>query len=396
MYQFSTRVKRKLKSVFSKNVPYNLSLRPNGIYKNIDHYLASHPQSNSLKVYPSYFSVLDIEDDFFSKIAFDWPKEGKVPAAQVIAIRDGRIQTNAVEYVAIISEDNKVIGQLSYQHGEERLEEYSIFKQKFFKSPLKLKGTAFHILIGGAGDNNYFHWLFDALPRIHLLKKAGWFDSVDWFIVPSYKTNYQKASLKMVGVDEDKVIEGHENTHIQPDILIASTECRKHNHIPDWVCNFLRDSAFNTLSPSDFETPYPYLYISREDASYRQVENEPELINMLEKFGFKKVLLGPLSFEDQVKLFASAKMIVTPHGAGLANLVFCQKGTEVIELFSPDYISSLYYDLANKAELKYHYLICSSTQVPATFKEKIWQNMTVDVSQVRSKLEKVLESQKSI
>jgi hypothetical protein len=394
MNQFSSRVKRKLKSVLSKNVPYNLSLRPKGFYKNIDHYLSSNPNSDSIKIYPSHYSVLDIEDEFFSKIAFDWPKEGKVPAAEVVEIKNGRIQTDTVEYVAIISEDDKVIGQISYQHGKEKPEEYSIFSQKFFSHPLKLKGVAFHILIGGAGDNNYFHWLFDALPRIHLLKEAGWFDRVDWFIVPAYKTSYQKASLRMLGIDESKIIEGHEYSHIQADVLIASTESRKHNHIPEWVCNFLRDNAYHTLSPADFETTHPYIYISREDATYRRVENEQELTTMLDQYGFKKVLLGALSFEEQVKLFASAKVIVTPHGAGLANLVFSQKGTIVFELFSPDYISSLYYDLSNKAGLHYDYLICKSNQKPSTFKEKIWQNMIVDVSQVKDKLDRILEGRK--
>ena len=29
----------------------------------------------------------------------------------------------------------------------------------------------FFLCRGGAGNTNYFHWLFDVLPRLHLLEK---------------------------------------------------------------------------------------------------------------------------------------------------------------------------------------------------------------------------------
>jgi capsular polysaccharide biosynthesis protein len=44
-----------------------------------------------------------------------------------------------------------------------------------------------------------------------------------------------------------------------------------------------------------------------------------------------------LTVEAQAKLFATAKVIVAPHGAGLSNLIFCKKGTKIIEIFPPTY-----------------------------------------------------------
>lgn len=74
------------------------------------------------------------------------------------------------------------------------------------------------------------------------------------------------------------------------------------------------------------------LYISRRDSSRRKLANEAELEAALADLGFSVVCPGHLSFEDQVRLFRNAEVIVSPHGAGLANVLFCRPGTRVIEL----------------------------------------------------------------
>lgn len=40
----------------------------------------------------------------------------------------------------------------------------------------------------------------------------------------------------------------------------------------------------------------------------------------------------PPSYEQTQRLFAEASVVVAPHGAGLANVVYCQPGTYVIEI----------------------------------------------------------------
>ena len=42
--------------------------------------------------------------------------------------------------------------------------------------------------------------------------------------------------------------------------------------------------------------------------------------------------LDKLNIIDQAQTFAEATHIVSPHGAGLTNLLWCEPGTKVIEL----------------------------------------------------------------
>eukprot|EP00539_Tryblionella_compressa_P018920 CAMPEP_0178858228 /NCGR_PEP_ID=MMETSP0747-20121128/552_1 /TAXON_ID=913974 /ORGANISM="Nitzschia punctata, Strain CCMP561" /LENGTH=100 /DNA_ID=CAMNT_0020524509 /DNA_START=110 /DNA_END=412 /DNA_ORIENTATION=+ len=47
-----------------------------------------------------------------------------------------------------------------------------------------------------------------------------------------------------------------------------------------------------------------------------------------------KLFTGSETFNETQHLFANAKIVIGPHGAGLANLVFCKIGTPVVEFIT--------------------------------------------------------------
>ncbi len=47
---------------------------------------------------------------------------------------------------------------------------------------------------------------------------------------------------------------------------------------------------------------------------------------------FKSLYLEDKPFEEQIKLFNNAKIIVLAHGAAMSNMFFCKKGTKIIEI----------------------------------------------------------------
>ena len=73
--------------------------------------------------------------------------------------------------------------------------------------------------------------------------------------------------------------------------------------------------------------------MSRKGASSRHVLNEDKVIEVLREFGFSSYCLEAMSFCDQVRLFHDAEIVVAPHGAGLANMLFSPR-TQVVELKS--------------------------------------------------------------
>jgi capsular polysaccharide biosynthesis protein len=104
-----------------------------------------------------------------------------------------------------------------------------------------------------------------------------------------------------------------------------------------------------------FEYP-ERLYISRSKTRYRNVLNETEVIHLLEQYGFVVITLESLSFQQQIALFAAAKVIIAPHGSGLTNLVFCRSGAKIVELVSPHYIRHYYWVISRQLQLEHYYL----------------------------------------
>jgi capsular polysaccharide biosynthesis protein len=99
------------------------------------------------------------------------------------------------------------------------------------------------------------------------------------------------------------------------------------------------------------------IYISRAKASKRKLLNEAELTAILSRYGFRSVELESMKVADQIRLFASADIVVGPHGAGLTNLMFCRPGTKVIELFSPNHMHTCYPVISNHMGLDHYYLV---------------------------------------
>jgi hypothetical protein len=65
----------------------------------------------------------------------------------------------------------------------------------------------------------------------------------------------------------------------------------------------------------------------------RMTPEGSEALGLLVKNGdFEFVTLEGLRFDDQFNLFASAKTIVAPHGAGLTNIVYTPRSATIIEL----------------------------------------------------------------
>jgi capsular polysaccharide biosynthesis protein len=378
-------VKKAFDKLTDLAIPYNLKYKPKEIYSN-DHKECVYYH----EIYPTWLSTLNIPEELYNSCTnYLMPKlQAKFPPAVIVDVPSGRL-INTKSSVVIISKDNRIVHEASYQfiaiNEVAGTGDYEISKVRHFKEPQKIKGTLFNMQAGGGAAYNYGHWLIDAIPRLHLLKKSGLFDEVDWFLVPSYKYDYHHDTLKLLGVPEHKIIVGKEKMHLQADRIIGSSTPRHLGHVPQWIIDFLRDSFSRT--PSEAKYP-PLVYISRRDSSIRNIVNERELVDMLNSFGFVEYELSQLPFIEKVNLFRSAEMIVSAMGAGLANLVFCRKGAILLELFSKGFISTMFTQIAIETKMNYNFMVFPSRA--KSMKEAENEHFSVDVEKIKMTINKLL------
>jgi len=99
--------------------------------------------------------------------------------------------------------------------------------------------------------------------------------------------------------------------------------------------------------------PEQLLFVSRGRSKLGALLNEAEVLTSLMDYGFEFFSPRSDDLKEQIEAFQSARVIVAPHGEALANLVFCQPGTLVIELFPSNLVRSVYCWLALRLGLRY-------------------------------------------
>ncbi|PGY09710.1 DUF563 domain-containing protein [Bacillus sp. AFS031507] len=247
---------------------------------------------------------------------------------------------------AIITPDNHLIWDVSVERVHIIPENHSIFQEKALPEAAYIKKAAdlTHVYSG-----NYYHWMYEVIPRIDLLQQSGL--TVDRFIVnPESEQPYQPETLHQLGIADDQLIKTHSGFHGQAENLIIPSQPA---FPTKWGYDFLRKAFLRDtmLTSSDRKR----IFISRKWS--RKITNEEQVMKVLTKYGFVKVDLESLSVADQVQLFSSAEVIIAAHGAALTNLTFCQPGTKILEIFTPSYIIPHYWAISSLGNLKYDYFI---------------------------------------
>jgi hypothetical protein len=310
------------------------------------------------KYYPTYFSNVNLiyPEEVFevpipkSSINFlPWKfriyRKRVVNKGFVAIFKNSRVFSQKGQ---IITQENVLISDLSRSFGVPK-------KRNNFgnRKPIVIKKSGKKVAVLTVdGSNTYYHWLFDILPRIQLLKKSGIFDEIDVFILPKLKHDFQKASLSYFKIPNSKIFEIKDNELIFANDLIVPSLPSELGTVNLWALNFIRDTF---LPDSSNLNPHRRIYISRKNATARRLLNEGEIVEFLAGLDFEIIEAENLSFNDQVKLFSQAEVVVCPHGSGLSNIVFCSKKTKVIDLFYGDFLVPCYWVIAVQLDLDYYY-----------------------------------------
>lgn len=218
------------------------------------------------------------------------------------------------------------------------------------KSVIEDAGPGRMIIGSNAIHHNYYHWLIQAVPAIDAAIRRNEGRPVRLALRP--ETSFQRDSLALLGYADVPRLP------ILPDRQYALREAE--------YSGFLDGAAIFLTSRTEAATfarlrraapikrpPCDRIYVARTDAPVRRMRNEAELIEPLRARGFRIVTPGTMPFREQVDLFRNASLVVGPHGAGLSNIVFCERETFIYELVPALYQNSCFTILADLCDLRY-------------------------------------------
>jgi capsular polysaccharide biosynthesis protein len=369
MYDLLARVRRRTGNVLRDLLPYNEYYRPVGIHLSSKD-LAAQAGSKALytEVYPEYVSELVVPEVFnLLRPSYYEPvaERERMSPAFVLSLPGGRLNADNRSCVAVIAADNHLVGDASLQYSPTSFvvtppSENPVMRQRYFKAPLQVAGTVCSLLSGGgAAIGNYYHWLLDSLPRLHLVQEAGLWDSIDYFLIYDRKHRFAVETLLKLGIRDEQILDVQQHSHICADQLVVTSPVRGNSpHAPVWAGEFMKQ-AYLPAAAAIREARHfsPYVYVSRRDASFRQVRNEVEVEALLAEYGFESYALSELGLLEKAALFSGARVVVGPVGAGLVNIMFCAAGTALVEFLPRNFFVADYLDLTARLGMSHYPLV---------------------------------------
>jgi capsular polysaccharide biosynthesis protein len=278
--------------------------------------------------------------------------ERKIPAAFVVELRNGMVYGRETNF--IIAPDYTLLADLSREFGKyggKPMHKSSIIKQELqLPECTFLKGRV--AVLSTCGSNNFHHWNYDIIPRVHLLKQAGIFSTIDYFIISWSGTPFQKESLRLLGIPEERIINPLITGcfHYEAEWLIVPSLPSPLGTVSPWVVTFLRDLYNSEHKKKD---AFSKIYLSRKKVTSRKIINNDAFNKLLNAYGIKEVFPEDYTVSELAELLAGAKFVISIHGSGLSNICFISEKTIIIDILAPYHQDGYYWMLSNIRNSKY-------------------------------------------
>ena len=271
------------------------------------------------------------------------------------------------------------------------------FYKNFLDKKHKFKTIKDCFVLGSSPSDNYFSNLIHFLPRIFFINDK----KVNLIIHRNLSNKFRifiKTICELRGIEIsftflDEGFYNFNNSSI-PEFFNINKSIK--------VLKFFLEQILTNIKVPEFKSK---IYIRRENANYRKILNEADLITILRKKGYE--IINPQHFDilEQMKIFSNAQVIISPHGSNMSNIIFCQKNTKIIEI-SPELnneyeqnISSRYKNIADNLNLEFQTIKADSVDVdnhselsvkyihPKILKNSnYYKNMIIKISEIDNKL----------
>ena len=310
------------------------------------------------------------------------------PSSRAFAARlpRGRVLGRGCSAIAQPSAQHGVVlADVSPHFGEPMARHRALSSFLIAPPPRRLAGVG--ALIGAIGHDNFYHWLFDVLPRIGLLRSAG-FGAVDHWIVADDRLTVARELLSRAGIEPSKVRCVGRGGHLEcEELVVTSAPGRICEPTPRSV-EFLRElfgsesAAINSGGASGRR-----IYVARRGR--RKIVNEDELAPVLAHHGIEQTSMEGLSLSEQIAVFRGASLVVAPHGAALSHLVHAAKGATLVELHPPNYLNQAYFVLAGACGVRYLPVVGSPLRVGDSGRDASVADFRIEAAQLDRALREV-------
>tara|TARA_B100000519_G_scaffold185297_1_gene180320 strand:- start:11 stop:1093 length:1083 start_codon:yes stop_codon:yes gene_type:complete len=233
-----------------------------------------------------------------------------------------------------------------------------------------------------SAENPWHIWI-DIVSKFRLIEKRWSTNFEKYVFILSNKSNYFDKICKLFFPDLKYLVMPKNETWRFQHLIVPSMSNYLDGiltpHMPLWIKHLS-----NLVKKKDTKTRRKII-ITRKNAQNRNIQNHEQMIMALK--GWETIDLDKLSIKDQVQTFAESTHIVSPHGAGLTNLLWCEPGTKIIELTHEAFFGKkVYPTLSHHLGLQHSVLLCDTVPIkgpkPKNKKQKDMVDLKIDIEKL--------------
>jgi glycosyltransferase involved in cell wall biosynthesis len=209
--------------------------------------------------------------------------------------------------------------------------------------------------------HNYYHWLAEGLLSLDILAGAmAPAGNMSIALPKSVDVNAvfdHRDTLEALGFDGLDVVEVDAKLITVSEAIWVDSGDLVENLPAAYFQNFQRRIAAKYSGAAGSRTRR--LLIGRKGPT-RKIQNFDQVQSFLAVHGFETIFLEGASMKEQILLFQSAEFVVGAHGAGLANLLFCEPATKVIEFMPSVEMRPFFWLISEKLNLVHAVQFCAT------------------------------------
>ena len=316
-------------------------------------------------IYKKKISVLKIEDIHkLEKLKEIEPQLKFNSFEQKSLNQENKFKTLTIPSLNIFSIENPIIninssaivknGKIYYEriNTNERFNEGNI---KYHNKTYAVADISFDEIIeegfflGGNGCWNWYHYIIEILPKVLLIENIN----CKTILISDDICNYPTMKQALEALINEKhytikLLNRKQNFKVKKLFFINEINKIEFNKLDSNIKNLdtgyhrenylynLRNKLINKYI-EDNKSQEKKIFLWREN-THRIAQNQNDVLQYLEKKGFKKIDPAKLNLKQQIEIFNSADIIIGTTGAAWTNLIFCKKNAKAI-IFSPYYFN---------------------------------------------------------
>ena len=238
----------------------------------------------------------------------------------------------------------------------------------------------------GPDKPNFCHWILENLPQLFALESAMTRGAK--IVTNKTLTSWQLGSLALMGIRTDQLYRLPKNiTHVNKLLIASMRSANSTQSERDPVGRLWAVSKMLSCRPGNGKSETKKrIFLSRQGQPRGHITNMTELQVLLDLYGIEIIDAGNESFEGQVDCFSAANLILAPHGAGLANMVFAESCHVVEIVCGSKRNADFFYHTAIEFGLSYETAFCDRDyeyEAGSTNIEEAWK---IDIDELNQKI----------